>query len=81
MLTDNATVAFWLAAAGGVLLAGSSVVGSRASAATGAALFVVGVVWFFIGAVRRSRKDQVALKTAVGRASKDALRFALYLMP
>jgi len=47
----------------------------------GAVLFACGVVWFFVSAVGRSRDEDVGIGTAMARASRDALRFALDLMP
>ena len=49
--------------------------------ALGAVLFACGVVWFFVSAVGRSRDEDVGIGTAMARASRDALRFALDLMP
>lgn len=41
-------ISFWLAAAGGLLLAAASVLGSRLLAALGAILFLVGTASFFV---------------------------------
>lgn len=77
----NARVAFWVAAAGGVLASIGEVAGIGALIALGAVLFACGVVWFFVSAVGRSRDEDVGIGTAMARASRDALRFALDLMP
>jgi hypothetical protein len=74
-------MAFWLAAAGAVLAGIGEVAGIGALVVIGAALFAWGIVWFFINAVGRSRDESVGIGTAMVRASRDALRFALYLMP
>jgi hypothetical protein len=42
---------------------------------------VFGVALFFAGAVLRARTEDVRVSRAVALAAKDALRFALYLMP
>jgi len=57
------------------------VAGIGALAAIGAVPCACGVVWFFSSALGRSRAESVGLPTALARASRDALRFALYLMP
>ena len=75
------SVAFWIAAAGGVLCIVGEIVGIGAVDVVGLALFLGGVVWFFVGAVSRSRNEDVRLVTALGDAGRDALRFALELMP
>jgi membrane associated rhomboid family serine protease len=75
------TVPFWLAALGGVFGAAASIAGSFAAGAIGAALFLLGVVWFFAAAVRKSRAEDVRLATALLQGTRDALRFAWYLMP
>ena len=74
-------MAFWVAAAGGVLAGIGEVTGIGAVMAVGAALFICGIVWFFVGVVGRSRDENVGLVTAIGRAGRDAVRFAFDLMP
>ena len=74
-------MAFWVAAAGGVLASIGEVAGIGALVAIGAVLFACGVVWFFAAVVRRSRHERVGLATAMARASREAFRFALDLMP
>jgi hypothetical protein len=75
------TVPFWLAALGGVIGAVASIAGSFVAEAIGAALFVLGVAWFFAAAVGKSRAEDVRLATALLHGARDALRFAWYLMP
>jgi len=72
---------FWIAAAGGVLFAAGSAVGSTALELLGAVVFVLGVVSFFAAAVQRSRDDGIGVGTALARGAQDALRFAWRLMP
>jgi hypothetical protein len=72
---------FWVAAAGGVLLAATGAVGSWELGVVGAILFVAGVAWFFAAALRRSRSDGVSVGVSLGRTAREALRFAWYLMP
>ena len=74
-------VPFWIAAAGGVLLAVASIKNSPVIEAIGVALFMLGMVGFFGAAVRRSRTEGISLATALGRGARDAVRFAWYLMP
>jgi hypothetical protein len=74
-------VAFWIAAAGGVVCIVGEIAGMGVVGVVGLGLFIGGVVWFFVGAVARSRKEDVGLVTALGSASRDALRFVFELMP
>jgi thiosulfate reductase cytochrome b subunit len=80
-LAHNVSMAFWLAAAGAILAGIGEVAGIGALVVIGAALFACGIVWFLINAVGRSRDENVGMGTAMARASRDALRFALHLMP
>jgi hypothetical protein len=72
---------FWLAAVGGLLLAAASIASSPTLELVGAMLFVLGAVSFFVAAVRRTRSEGIALRTAMARGALDALRFAWSLMP
>jgi len=74
-------VPFWIAVAGGLLLAVASIKGSSLIKAIGVALFILGVAGFFVATVRRSRTEGIGLATAMGRGARDAVRFAWYLMP
>jgi hypothetical protein len=74
-------VPFWMAAAGGVLLAAASVMGWSELEWVGAILFVAGVLWFFAAAIHRSRSEGIGLVASLTRSAQDALRFAWYLMP
>jgi uncharacterized membrane protein len=81
MLSPMRAVAFWIAAAGGLLLAITSIQGFSRIQATGAALFALGVLVFFVAAVVRSRAERMSLTMAVGQSAQEALRFAWYLVP
>jgi hypothetical protein len=72
---------FWVAASGGVLVAAALAIDSMGIELAGAALFAVGMSWFFVGAVHRSRDEGTRLTTALARGARDALRFTWYLMP
>ena len=72
---------FWIAAAGGVLVAVASVKSFPAVEAVGALLFLLGVILFFVVAVRRARMEGIGTRAALGRGVQDALRFAWDLMP
>jgi hypothetical protein len=72
---------FWIAAAGALLLAAASIKSSPLIEVIGAALLTLGVLGFFVAAVRRSRTEGIGLATAFGRSARDAVRFAWYLMP
>jgi hypothetical protein len=74
-------VGFWVAMGGGVAASTAEILGSPALAFVGAGIFVYGVLLFFSGAVSRARAENVTLGRAIALAAKDALRFALYLMP
>jgi Flp pilus assembly protein TadB len=76
------SIPFWVAAAGGILLAVASIRSLPSVVSLiGAVLFVLGVVLFFVVAVERSRREGVALTSALGQGARDALRFAWLLMP
>jgi hypothetical protein len=72
---------FWVSAAGGVLLAVSSVENLPATAAVGAVLFLAGLVGFFVVATRRSRAEGIGMLASLARGARDALRIAWHLMP
>jgi hypothetical protein len=74
-------VAFWFAVAGSLGACVAELIGSETLAVAGAVTFAFGVFLFFAGAVLRARTEDVRLSRAVGMATKDALRFAVYLMP
>ena len=72
---------FWIAAAGGILLAVVSVKSLRAVEALGALLFLLGLILFFVVAVQRARMEGIGTRAALGRGVRDALRFGWHLMP
>jgi hypothetical protein len=72
---------FWLAALGGVASAVAEIARSNALAVVGIAMFMYGVVLFFVCAVLRARAESVSVARAGAHATKDALRFVFYLMP
>jgi hypothetical protein len=73
---------FWIAAAGGVLLAVTTVKSLPIVVGVlGAALFLGGVMLFFAVALRRARAEGMAVSTSLRRGARDALRFAWHLMP
>jgi hypothetical protein len=75
-------VPFWVAAAGGIVLAVASIRGlPNVVSVVGAVLLVFGALLFFVIAVQRSRGEGVALTRALGQGARDALRFVWQLMP
>jgi hypothetical protein len=76
-----APLAFWFAVAGGLGICVAELIGSEMLAVAGAATFAFGVALFFVGAVLRARTQDVTVSRAVALATRDALRFAVYLMP
>jgi hypothetical protein len=74
-------VPFWIAAAGGFLLAVASITSRRLVEVIGGGLFVLGAILFFVAAVSRSAADGVALTAALRQGAGDAMRFAWHLMP
>jgi hypothetical protein len=72
---------FWIAVAGGLLLAVASIRSYRFVEVIGAGLFLLGVILFFVVAVSRSRADGVAFTAALRQGAADAMRFAWHVMP
>ena len=76
-----ALTSLWLTMVGGLLTIASLALDSSFVAVVGVALFVVGVILFFVSAMRDSRREDVGLGLAIRRSAGASIRFASKLMP
>jgi hypothetical protein len=63
------------------MLVGEWALDSLAVSFLGAGLFVVGVAWFFVAAIRDGQRSGLGFGGAVRRSARRAVRFAFELMP